>query len=391
MSEYQYYEFAAVDQPLSQRQQAELRARSSRATITPGGFVNEYHGGSLKGDPLDWMGRYFDAHVYSSNWGSCRLMLKLPQDVLGQSDLASYFSDEDGCTDGNAFWAQQAGANWVVSWDFDDDSGEYERFLSEDDGPGWMARLLPLRDELLRGDLRPLYLGWMALLCSGELDDDALEPPVPAGLGTLTPAQEALAEFLLLDQDLLAVAAQASPALAGPDRVDDMVQAWIAQLPPAEMHAAMRMLLAGQGREAERQVRARHAAWLRTHAKPEPAAQVRRTVAQIEAGRAAVEQRRLARERKEKEAREAKQRAVRAKHLEGVAAQADAVWQSVDQLLQGTSAAAYDKALKAVAELSEALAAQGREAEFRRGLVKLLSAHGKRPAWVSRLRNAGLM
>jgi len=41
MSEYQYYEFRAVDRPLTPQQQAELRSRSSRATITATSFINE--------------------------------------------------------------------------------------------------------------------------------------------------------------------------------------------------------------------------------------------------------------------------------------------------------------------------------------------------------------
>jgi len=60
MSEYQYYEFVAIDEPLTSAQMAELRSRSSRAVITPTSFINEYHWGNLKGDPLDWMRRYFD-------------------------------------------------------------------------------------------------------------------------------------------------------------------------------------------------------------------------------------------------------------------------------------------------------------------------------------------
>jgi hypothetical protein len=31
-----------------------------------------------------------------------------------------------------------------------------------EDGRGWMARLVPVRDELLRGNLRSLYIGWVA-------------------------------------------------------------------------------------------------------------------------------------------------------------------------------------------------------------------------------------
>ena len=53
MSEYQYYEFLAIDQPLSNDQVAALRRISSRARITPVSFVNEYHWGDLKASPKD--------------------------------------------------------------------------------------------------------------------------------------------------------------------------------------------------------------------------------------------------------------------------------------------------------------------------------------------------
>jgi len=41
MSEYQYYEFQALDRPLTQPQMRELRGFSTRAKITPTRFVNE--------------------------------------------------------------------------------------------------------------------------------------------------------------------------------------------------------------------------------------------------------------------------------------------------------------------------------------------------------------
>jgi hypothetical protein len=51
LSEYQYYEFLAIDEALDARQMRELRALSTRARITPTGFVNTYHWGDFKGDP----------------------------------------------------------------------------------------------------------------------------------------------------------------------------------------------------------------------------------------------------------------------------------------------------------------------------------------------------
>jgi hypothetical protein len=47
MSEYQYYEFQAIDRPLTEKEMGELRSYSTRARITPTSFVNDYS--SLEG------------------------------------------------------------------------------------------------------------------------------------------------------------------------------------------------------------------------------------------------------------------------------------------------------------------------------------------------------
>ncbi len=70
MSEYQYYEFLAMDRPLTADELDELRALSTRATITSVSFTNEYNWGYFKGDPHKLMERYFDAHVYVAKWKS---------------------------------------------------------------------------------------------------------------------------------------------------------------------------------------------------------------------------------------------------------------------------------------------------------------------------------
>ena len=85
MSEYQYYEFVAIDRPLTRAEMAQLRSRSTRATITPSSFINEYHWGDLKGDPADWMRRYFDAFVYVANGCSCRLPPRVPHAVFSDT------------------------------------------------------------------------------------------------------------------------------------------------------------------------------------------------------------------------------------------------------------------------------------------------------------------
>lgn len=176
---------------------AALRACSSRASITPTSFVNDYQWGDLKGDPVDWMRRYFDAHVHVANWCTCLLCLRVPKSALDAGTFRPFKTKA-------AFSVKQTKKHWLLEWGLDE-SDNYDRFADED-GRGWMGRLAPLRDELLRGDMRPLYLGWLAGVSAGEVDEQAIEPQPLPGFSRLTAAQRSLAEFLEIDEDLLAAA-----------------------------------------------------------------------------------------------------------------------------------------------------------------------------------------
>src|SRR5690242_14235931 len=79
MSEYQFYEFRAVDRPLTPEETASLRKLSSRAEITPTRLEVTYNYGDFRGNPHELMKQYFDAHVYVSNFGFLTFMLRLPR------------------------------------------------------------------------------------------------------------------------------------------------------------------------------------------------------------------------------------------------------------------------------------------------------------------------
>ena len=63
MSEYQYYDFKAIDRALTKTEMAALRAVSTRAVITSTSFTNHYEWGDLKADPLKLLEKYFDTTV----------------------------------------------------------------------------------------------------------------------------------------------------------------------------------------------------------------------------------------------------------------------------------------------------------------------------------------
>lgn len=87
MSEYQYYEFLAIDRLLSQSEIKELRKLSTRAEITATRFTNTYNWGSFGGSPEELMEQYFDAHVYVANWGTYNPMLRFPRGVIDEDML----------------------------------------------------------------------------------------------------------------------------------------------------------------------------------------------------------------------------------------------------------------------------------------------------------------
>ena len=67
MSEYQYYEFQAVDRPLSSKEMATLRSYSTRARITPASFVNDYSWGTSRAMRTPgWNG--ISTPFYLANW-----------------------------------------------------------------------------------------------------------------------------------------------------------------------------------------------------------------------------------------------------------------------------------------------------------------------------------
>jgi hypothetical protein len=82
VSEYQYYDFRAIDRPLTKKEMAALRSISTRAAITTTSFTNQYEWGDLKANPSKLLEKYFDAFVYVANWGTHEFYIRLPQESV---------------------------------------------------------------------------------------------------------------------------------------------------------------------------------------------------------------------------------------------------------------------------------------------------------------------
>lgn len=204
MSEYQYYEFRAIDRPLSEADRRELRKLSTRARITATSFTNHYNFGDFRGDPAKLMRRWFDLHVYKADWGSRRLMIRLPKGLL-QPGLADLFlrNVEDASL-------TTSGDNLILDISLNDLEQKDDDYL--DDGSRWAPRLAALRADVLGGDLRVFYLLWLMAVESG--DADPAEPEPLPGIGPLTAALKVFVDFIRIDPDLAHAAAERAGAMA---------------------------------------------------------------------------------------------------------------------------------------------------------------------------------
>ena len=200
MSEYQYYEFMAIERPLGKAEKAQLRRLSSRAEITSTSFVNSYDWGDFKGDPKKLMAKWFDLHLYLTNWGSSRFMVRLPKRCVSRAHFDVFLESSETAT------LIDAGDYVILDVSQDDEDEWYGEGYDGEYNIDRLSCLVPLRHDLLSGDLRMLYLIWLVEVEDDSLGEDDLEP-LP-GIAPLNGALKAFAELLSLDSDLVEAAAE---------------------------------------------------------------------------------------------------------------------------------------------------------------------------------------
>jgi len=379
MSEYQYYEFLALDQPLADEQMQEVREHSTRARITATSFVNEYHWGDFRGDINRFMTKYYDVFVYFANWGSRELRFRLPKRDL-DVDLVKRYCVRCGVG------LRKAGDCVVLSLSSEDESGGDW----ESDG-GWMPALAPLRADLLSGDYRSLYLGWLNGVGCREVGEDQPEPPVPPGLSELSAPLRALADFLRIDESLIKAAAEASDPLTVREESDDALRSRVESLPLRDKEDFLVRMIQESPAVVRRELSRRlcgneRPRWL--------AIASARTTGDLlnvaekfvaEKSRLLAEKRSRERARRQKEAAEARQR-----HLDALAKRESQAWAQVDALITTRKPKAYDQAVELLCDLRDLAKRQRRLPEVLSRLDELHRRHGRKHALIRRLEAAEL-
>ena len=368
MSEYQYYEFQAVEQPLTKSQQERLRRLSTRARITSTSFTNHYDWGDFRGDPRRLMEECFDLHLCFAHWGTRRLMMRLPKGLIDRRELGAFLDELD----------------WVKVWDNGENSIIDVCWQEEepdedpwDEGNGWLAALAPLRAAILAGDLRLFYILWLRAVAEGLLEDDVLEP-LP-GIGPLTRSLEAAAAFFKIDGELVEVA-----GLSGEDEPDRAaLRAGVAALADEEKTDLLIRLIAGDaglGPELRRRLRTQDPTSDRARRTVgelrEKAGKIRELRAQAEAERLRAEERR----------RKAEAEKVRRARLDVLRRQGKAVYPEIEKEIERRNAPGYNRATRLLADLKELAAEEGFTSEFDRRLADIRRRHARKGKFIARLK-----
>ena len=101
-------------------------------------------------------------------------MLRIPAKRNAAKALRAYFV-------GDAARAKVVGEHVILDLFSEDVDPEYDK-----ESQGSLGALVPVRAELMRGDLRVAYLAWLLAVQSNEVADDVVEPTVPEGLSSMT-------------------------------------------------------------------------------------------------------------------------------------------------------------------------------------------------------------
>jgi hypothetical protein len=377
MSEYQYYEFLALDRPLSEADRSALRKLSSRARITATSFTNSYQWGDFKGNPSELMARWFDLHLYLTNWGTRRLMIRLPARLVDRDQLRRFLGDVD-CAE-----LDLSGDNLIL----DIQRGEIDTGDDWGDDSEWLAGLAQLRADILGGDLRLFYLLWLTAVEQEIVEADVPEP-LP-GIGPLTDPLEAFAGFFGIDPDLIAAAAERSGAQSAEGApAPEAVRRLLAKLPDAEKTDLLARLADGDAHVAT-EVRALVRSRL-TSGQPTPSL---RTAGELrdraEAIRADYERAEAERQEAERQRRAAEEQRAQRARLDAIKKRGEAVWREIETDIERRNPAGYDNATRLLQDLKAIADEQRTTGEFSRRLSLIRERHARKERFIERLKGLG--
>lgn len=236
MSEFQFVKFRAIDRPLSDKQLEFMDRQSSRAEATKWEFEVEYNYSSFRGDVDGMLRNGYDVYLMYSNYGCREIRMRLPSGLpFAKSVWSKYIG-----TNGLKWTADKKGKAGILT---------IAPFLEEAFDPVWefddyLDATASLREMLISGDLRALYVLWLCCASSLYDEDEALmEPPVPHGMNTVPIVAADILAFFETDPMLVDAAAVGIPTLNSKTLQFDLASDWLTTISESRRNEILRRLI----------------------------------------------------------------------------------------------------------------------------------------------------
>ncbi|MCU0445851.1 MAG: hypothetical protein MUE85_13145 [Microscillaceae bacterium] len=211
MSEFQIYQFRAIDRPLTDQERAEVSSWSSRTRASSYGADFTYSYGDFPKDEEAAVEQYFDLMLYLANWGTRKLILRFPLNSIDAKAIRQYTYQSDW----SEISLQKRRDCYLLTLSFGEEGGS--DWLDESEFS--VDKFNDLRQAIINGDYRGLYILWVDFCLAeqeyeGEAEDEYEEedeqassnqPEIPANMPKILPKYSPLIDFFQISQDLVTV------------------------------------------------------------------------------------------------------------------------------------------------------------------------------------------
>jgi len=239
VSEYQYVVFQAVDGPLTDKQLEFAQRQSTRAEVSRWSLSVEYHYSSFRGDVEGLLRRGYDVYLQHTNYGSREIKLRLPRGMPFAKTVWSKNVDGEQLN-----WKGDAkGRGGILSLHPFHETGDLGELWETQK---YLDAAIHVRERLMSGDLRALYLLWM---CAADDDynnpAEMIEPPVPHGIAETATYGGELLSFFGLDPLLLVAAGSGVAPAPNAELENGPVAQWVESLDNQRAKEVVHRLLVG--------------------------------------------------------------------------------------------------------------------------------------------------
>jgi len=324
------------------------------------------------------LGKCFDAMLYTANWGSYQLAFRFPKSAINIPALKPY------CI-GNVIEVSTTAEYVILNIEIHPrDGGRWIEWIEEDNG--WLSELIPLRQAILLGDYRVLYLAWLqaAAISSyfeDEDEDNIQEPPIPPNLKTFTPPLQSFADWLEIDVDLIAAAVQTSPTQT---ELEEPFQDWVMALCDREKTQLLMEIITGDSIGASQLQALLRQKFAHTN-KHLPLSSINRRcfseltiLAETECS---------LRQTREKSIAQAK----RHQYLKSLQPQQAKIWSTIHYLIPRKKAKFYEQAVQHLIDLRDLADLEGSSAIFQSKVRQIQADYSSLSSLLRRMRQAQLL